>query len=78
MQLFRSEEHVTAWCRQRQREPGAVFGLDRMWALADAWYRDRLEPTFRRRSVREAEELFDSIGLTGEAWRLGGEAQAPQ
>jgi hypothetical protein len=42
-----------------------------MWALADAWYRDRLEPGFRRRTVDEAEALFAGIGLTGEAWRLG-------
>ena len=71
MQLFRSEEHVTAWCKQRGRAPGAVFGLQQMWALADAWYRDRLEPGFRRRTVEEAEALFAGIGLTGEAWRLG-------
>ncbi len=70
MQLFRSEEHVRAWCEERGREPGAVFGLQQMWALADAWYRDRLEPTFRRRSAEEAEALFASIGLAGEAWRL--------
>jgi hypothetical protein len=70
MQLFRSEEHVTAWCEQRRREPVAVFGLDQMWALADAWYRDRLDPGFRRRTVEEAQALFAEIGLTGEAWRL--------
>ena len=71
MQLFRSEEHVTAWCEERDREPVAVFGLQQMWALADAWYRDRLDRGFRRRTVEEAEALFAEIGLTGEAWRLG-------
>jgi len=70
MQLFRSEEHVRRWCEERGREPGAVFGLDRMWSLADAWYHDRLSEDFRRRTPDEAEALFDSIGLTGDAWRL--------
>jgi hypothetical protein len=70
MQLFRSEEHLRAWCTERNREPGAVFDLDQMWTLADAWYLDRLEPTFHRRTPDEAEALFESIGLTGEHWRL--------
>jgi hypothetical protein len=70
MQLFRSEEHIHEWCRQRGREPGSIFSLEQMWRLADAWYRDRLEPTFRRRTVEEAEALFASVGLTGDAWRL--------
>ena len=70
MQLFRSEEHVERWCRERGREPGAVFTLQQMWDLADAWYRDRLRPDFRRRTPEEAEALFASLGLIGDAWKL--------
>ena len=70
MQLFRSEEHVLRWCGQRNREPGAILALQQMWELADAWYRDRLSPDFRRRAPEEAQALFASIGLTGDAWRL--------
>ena len=70
MQLFRSEGHIRRWCEERNREPGAVFTLEQMWRLADAWYADRLEPGFRRRTPDEAEELFASIGLTGDDWRL--------
>jgi len=72
MQLFRSEEHVRRWCEERNREPGAIFPLDQMWELADAWYRDRLSPEFRRRTPEEAEALFASVGLTGDAWRFSG------
>jgi hypothetical protein len=70
MQLFRSEEHVHRWCEERHRDPGSIFTLDQMWELADAWYRDRLSPDFHRRTPEEAEALFASIGLTGDAWRL--------
>ena len=70
MQLFRSEEHVERWCEERSRERGAVFSLQQMWDLADAWYRDRLRPSFRRRTPEEIEALFSSLGLTGDAWRL--------
>lgn len=70
MQLFRSEEHVNRWCEERGRDPGTVFTLRQMWDLADAWYRDRLSPEFLRRTPEEAEALFASIGLVGEAWRF--------
>jgi hypothetical protein len=70
MQLFRSEEHIRRWCQQRDRESGAIFGLDQMWQLADAWYRERLDPSPPRRTPEEAQALLSSIGLTGDAWRL--------
>ncbi len=52
------------------REPGAVLTLDLTWALAKAWYHNRLSPTFRRRTLDEAQSLFDELGLTGDFWRL--------
>ena len=44
--------------------------LATMWQLASAWYRDRLDPSWRRKSVDEAESLFLQLGLTGDFWRL--------
>jgi hypothetical protein len=42
-----------------------------MWRLADAWYRDRLSPDWRRRPASEAQALFTELGLTGSFWTLG-------
>ena len=70
MLLFRSEEHVEAWYRDRGMPKGAVIGLDQLWDLARTWYADRLSPGWRRRSPREAEEVFAGLGLTGDFWRL--------
>ena len=66
MLLFSSEEHV-----ERSGKPkGAFMTPDQLWRLANAWYHDRDDPNWRRRSADEAESLFAEIGLTGEFWRL--------
>ncbi|MDQ6709028.1 MAG: hypothetical protein M3Z11_00580 [Candidatus Dormibacteraeota bacterium] len=66
MLLFRSEEHVG-----RSGKPaGASMTVGQAWRLADRWYRDRADPTWRRRTADEAEQLFAEIGLLGDFWRL--------
>ena len=70
MLLFRSEEHIDSWCKAWRLSRGAVLSIDQTWKLADAWYRERMSPTFRRRTVDEAHELFGSLGLTSDFWRF--------
>ena len=50
--------------------PGAVFTPRQGWRLAQAWFSDRLEPAWRRRTPEEAHAIFASIGLTGPFWDL--------
>lgn len=71
MLLFRSEEHVERWCQTWKLPRGAILTLEQAWRLAQAWYvPDRREPTWRRKTVDEAEALFAELGLTGEFWNL--------
>ena len=70
MLAFRSEEHVNRWREQRCVAPGAVFSPEQMWRLADAWYKDRLSPDWRRKTAAEAEAVFAEIGLVGPFWQL--------
>jgi len=70
MLLFRSEDDIMEWCRQRHIAPGAVFDLERLWRLAARWYDDRLDHAWRRRSVPERQAILDEVGLTGPFWRL--------
>ncbi|UCC75274.1 MAG: hypothetical protein JSV86_21195 [Gemmatimonadota bacterium] len=72
MLLFRSEEHVDRWCRGHRIERGAVLSLEQAWELAVEWYRDRLRPDWRRKTVEEAQVAFARIGLTSPFWRLSG------
>jgi hypothetical protein len=70
MLAFRSEAHVDRWCEQSRIGRGAVFSLETMWRLADAWHRDRLSPEWRRRTPEEAEALFTELALMGPFWKL--------
>jgi hypothetical protein len=66
MLLFRGEEHID---RSRVAR-GASLTVGQMWHVADAWYQDRADPGWRRKTPQEAEAVFASAGLTGEFWRL--------
>lgn len=70
MALFRSEDDVHAWCQRHGRSPGAIFDLPRLWHLARAWYDDRLDRGWRRRTVSERQAILDAVGLEGPFWRL--------
>jgi hypothetical protein len=70
MLAFRSEEHVERWCRGKGLEGGAFLTPEQQWRLADAWYANRLDPDWRRRTPAEAEAVFAGLGLEGDFWRL--------
>jgi hypothetical protein len=70
MLLFRSEEHVDRWLAEHRLAPGALFGVEQCWRLAQGWYGRRLDPAFRRFTVGEAQAVVDGVGLTGDFWRL--------
>ena len=70
MLIFRSEEHVERWCNTRDLTPGALLSLDQAWALASEWYRDKVQPDWRRHTVEETEELLARLGLKGAFWSL--------
>jgi hypothetical protein len=62
MRLFRSEEDVTE---------GELVDLATLAELARRWYGDRLDRDWRPRTLAESQAILDSVGLTGEFWRLG-------
>ncbi|WP_089405620.1 hypothetical protein [Geodermatophilus saharensis] len=69
MNLFRSEEHVTAWLGTRP--PGVTVPVTTLSALAHAWWGDRLAPGWTPHSRQQNQAVLDGVGLTGEFWRLG-------
>ncbi len=74
MLFFRSEEHVNNWCRKKKIDKGAVFSLEQGWQLAQQWYHDRLDLRWRRKTTDEAQQLFETIGLTGDFWKLAAQS----
>jgi hypothetical protein len=68
MNLFRSEEHVQRWLAGR--EPGATVTVGTLAELAQAWWGDRLAPTWRPHTREQNQAILAGVGLTGEFWRL--------
>ena len=40
------------------------------WKLGALWYRDRLDPDWRPKSVDAMTAIFDEVGLTSPFWSL--------
>jgi hypothetical protein len=62
---------VDSWCADRKVPRGAVMSIPQAWDLSVKWYGNRLDPDFRRPTSDEAQAIFESVGLTGDFWRLG-------
>ena len=63
MLLFRSEEDID--------EPrGGVMPIAQLHELATRWYGDRLDPTWRPRTIAQSQAILREVGLTGPFWSL--------
>ncbi len=71
MLYFRSEEDIDRWCATWRHKRGEIIPIDVGWKLATAWYsEDRREPAWRRRTAEEAQNVFTSLGLISDFWKL--------
>jgi hypothetical protein len=70
MSLFRSDEDIETWRRASGEPRGEALPLEQVWALAQAWYASRMDPAFRGRTPAGAEEVFTSVGLVSDFWRI--------
>jgi len=68
MLLFRSEEHVNRWCRDRNLRRRPILSLEQLWQMALAWYENRLTVESRRPGAEEITEIFARLGLTDPFW----------
>jgi hypothetical protein len=64
------EEHVERWLREQSAPRGAVVPIRQVWELSRAWYADPRDPSWRRRTVAESQDVLTGIGLTGPFWQL--------
>ena len=61
MRLLRSGSEVTE---------GELVELTSLQELARRWYGNRMAPDWRPRTLEESQAILDSVGLTGDFWRL--------
>jgi len=67
--FFRSEEHIARWRKQKRMPEGETLPLQKAWQLAVAWYQDRGDPKWRRKTAEESKAVFRSIGLLSSFWQ---------
>lgn len=68
MLLFRSEENVNGWCRERGLPRRPLVSLEQLWQLSLAWYENRLTVESRRPDASEMVGIFARVGLIDEFW----------
>ena len=56
--------------RSRQAAASAILPIEQATALAREWYKNKLDPDWRRYTAEEAEAIFDELALDPEFWRL--------
>jgi len=47
-----------------------ILPIEQATALAHAWFKNKLDPDWRRFNNDEAEAIFDDLALDPEFWRL--------
>jgi hypothetical protein len=68
--LFRSKEYAETWRGEMQMPAGELLTVEQVWELSKLWYQDRLSPEFKGRSIAEAHEIFEKLGLNTDFWRF--------
>ncbi|MEM7413878.1 MAG: hypothetical protein AAF389_00190 [Gemmatimonadota bacterium] len=63
---------MSRWLERTGHEAGVTISFDQMWALVQPWYAGRLDREWRGRTAQDAQDILDSVGLTGDFWRLTG------
>ena len=63
---------MSRWCAAEELGRGATLSLEQGLRLGQAWYHDRLDPAFARKSAAETQALFQALGLTGKFWQIDG------
>ncbi len=49
---------------------GELLTVEQVWELSKLWYHDRLSPEFAGRSIAEAHQIFEALGLNTDFWRF--------
>ena len=70
IKLFQSEEHAERWRDKAKPPASTILPIEQATALANAWYKNKLDPDWRRLTTEETEAMFDDLALDPEFWRL--------
>lgn len=70
MLVFKNRAEVERWSIQHQIPVGDIQPISTIWEFSKKWYGNHLDPNWRKWTVQEAKDIFQSFGLTHEVWQL--------
>lgn len=70
VQPFRRAEDVDPWCTRHRIPRGVIVPIEQVLRLGRAWYGRHLAEDWKKWTLEEARSIFNSVGLTGDFWRL--------
>jgi len=70
MLFFQSEENLAQWLESKKVARGAILSIDQVWKLSQRWYHTRLSLDYHGRSMEQAQEIFEELGLTSKFWKI--------
>lgn len=59
---------MSRWCDQWNQLRGAIISLEQQWKLAQAWYVDRMDMEWRRKTTGEIDLLWQELGFASPFW----------
>ena len=70
MLVFRNEEQVDTWTQKHNIPKGDVQPIAKIWAFAQKWYGNHLNPNWEKWTVAEAKAIFEAFDLVHAVWEL--------
>jgi hypothetical protein len=70
MLLFKNEASVNQWSQEHRIPKGDVQPVQNIWAFAQAWYGNHLNPNWEKWTNREAQQIFERFGLVHDIWNI--------
>lgn len=70
MLIFKNEEQVEFWSKKHNISRGDVQPIEKIWAFAQKWYGNHLNPNWEKWTVAEAKAIFEAFDLVHAVWEL--------
>ncbi len=68
---FRTPERILDWCGRHRLPYGQAVALQQVAELARLWYGTHGKTLWHKWTIREAQEIFEKVGLSSPFWDLG-------
>ena len=68
--FFASHEEVEPWCQRHGLSKGKILAISKGIEIANIWWPDSLEPTWRRKTPIEINAMFEKVGLHEDFWQV--------